>query len=630
MPRSAPARPPMPLRRSVAAGYRLSFRDLGRTILLVAVTQGVVALVAAPLLVGLFGLATRASGLTALTTTTIGTFLRNPAGIALAVLSLVLVVVALLLQAALYAAVAVHRLAADGRAPVAGEAAETTEGDRAERHDRSAERAGLRLVRRRVAELLRRPSSLLLVPYLLLLVPLGQAGIGSVLTRWVAVPAFVSDELLKEPQNAAAYLLILLVLWWLNLRLILTVPMLVLEPIGVGAALARSWRLTRWRSLRTAGLLIAVLVPMAVALGLIGLLTVLPVVVTDAVAPGSSPVVAAVALGIAQVLVLLTVGVFLMVQAQTLVTAAQAASRAPLPTSAAPAWPRVRRRIAATAVAAGLVVGAGGAGVAAGGTLAERADGATLVLAHRGFVDGGVENTIPALDAAHRAGADLVEMDVQQTEDGGWVLMHDADLRRLAGIDGSVGRMTTEEATAVTVRDEAGHRARIPSLEEYLRRADELDQALLIEVKLHGGESADYVRELLELIDRVDDARDHIYHSLSADAVARIKELRPDLTVGFIVPLAYGGVPETPADFLVLEQSAYDASRRDAVWDQGKGVLVWTVQDPAAMRALYRDNVDGIITDHPDTGLTERTAVAGETGMADRLGDAVDRLLATP
>lgn len=617
-------RPPLPVRRSIRDGYRLTFRELGRTLVIVALTQGAVAIVAAPLLMALFGLATRAAGLSALTTNTAGQFLHSPLGLALAIVSLLLVVLAMLLQSALYAAVAVRRLDdADARSQAGQGAPGDADG-------RAPGRAALTLLRARIAALLRRPSSLLLIPYLVLLVPLGQAGIGSVLSRWVAIPAFVSDELLKEPRNALIYAAVLLVLWWLNLRLILTVPLLVLEPIGVATALGRSWRLTRWRSVRVFALLAAVLVPMAVALGMVALLAILPVMASDAAAPGSSSVIAAVALGAAEVLAFFVIGVFLMVQAQTLVVAARAAGEVPLPGAVGAPWSARARRLTAGLVVAGTVVAVGGASLGAAATLGEHADGGTLVLAHRGFVDGGVENTIGALEAAHAAGADLVEMDVQQTRDGGWVLMHDNDLTRLAGIAGSVGRMTLAEATAVTVHDESGRSERIPSLEAYLRRADELGQQLLIEVKVHGGESRDFVAGLIALIDRVDGADQHIYHSLSAEVVDRMKRLRPDLTVGFIVPLAFGGVPDTPADFLVVEQSVYSRQLRDEVWDTGKGLFVWTVQDPDAMRALYRDNVDGIITDHPDVALTERGRVAGETGMTDRLVDAVDRLVASP
>ena len=54
-------------------------------------------------------------------------------------------------------------------------------------------------------------------------------------------------------------------------------------------------------------------------------------------------------------------------------------------------------------------------------------------MAHRGFVEGGVENTIPALLAADKAGADRVEFDILQTKDLKFVVMHDTNLQRLAG-----------------------------------------------------------------------------------------------------------------------------------------------------------------------------------------------------
>ncbi|WP_019203034.1 glycerophosphodiester phosphodiesterase family protein [Tsukamurella sp. 1534] len=46
--------------------------------------------------------------------------------------------------------------------------------------------------------------------------------------------------------------------------------------------------------------------------------------------------------------------------------------------------------------------------------------------------------------------------------------------------------------------------------------------------------------------------------------------------------------------------------------DQGLKVIPWTVNDPATMRALLRDGVDGLITDYPDRAR----AVFSELGIA--------------
>lgn len=55
------------------------------------------------------------------------------------------------------------------------------------------------------------------------------------------------------------------------------------------------------------------------------------------------------------------------------------------------------------------------------------------VLGHRGSRTPGPENTAEAVDAALRAGADGVEVDVRRTVDGTLVCVHDARLPRLGG-----------------------------------------------------------------------------------------------------------------------------------------------------------------------------------------------------
>lgn len=615
------SRAPLPILGSLSSGYRRTLGRLRSTLVLVAVVQGAVVLVAAPLLVGMFTLAARSSGLIAVTDTTAGALFSSPIGVTIVVVSLLLTVLAALTQFAVFAVVARHR--------------------------ESGGEPGVRTVaaqlRQRLVALVRRPSTLVLIPYLILLLPLGHVGFGSVLTRWVSIPAFVSDELLKSPTTTAIYLGFLLVVWWLNLRLVFALPILVLGEGSAPAALAASWRLTRWRSIRVVGLLLGVAVPLTVVLALLGIAAVLPTVLSDAAAPDASVVVAALGLALLQVLVFFAVGVFVMVQMQALVHAARAggalaadasgtveASGASNASGASRASVLSTSRGAERIVAAGAVVAVVVLTVAGIGPLSEVADGSTEVLGHRGFSDGGVENTLSALEAANRAGADLVEMDVLQTKDGGWVVMHDTKLSRLAGQDLAVADLTLDEITQIEVRDAAGHVDTIPSLEDYLRRADELDQQLLIEIKTHGQETRDYVAELIAFIDDVDDADAHIYHSLVSHVVEEFSTLRPDLTIGYILALSFTGVPESPADFLVLEQSTYSREKRDMLWDRGQGVFVWTVQDAAAMREYMRDNIDGIITDHPDVALTERDGIRDDVGVAARLQDAVDRLLVNP
>lgn len=61
-----------------------------------------------------------------------------------------------------------------------------------------------------------------------------------------------------------------------------------------------------------------------------------------------------------------------------------------------------------------------------------------VLVAHRGHAAEWPENTLPALESAVDAGAPWVEIDVQVTADGVPVLLHDADLARVAGREESI------------------------------------------------------------------------------------------------------------------------------------------------------------------------------------------------
>lgn len=97
----------------------------------------------------------------------------------------------------------------------------------------------------------------------------------------------------------------------------------------------------------------------------------------------------------------------------------------------------------------------------------------TLV-AHRGLAAKWPENTLPALSAAVAAGARWVEIDVQLSRDGIPVLLHDADLERVAGRADSVFDLPAAALAQVPVGEPVrfGARfpeARAPTLAEFAR-----------------------------------------------------------------------------------------------------------------------------------------------------------------
>jgi glycerophosphoryl diester phosphodiesterase len=104
-------------------------------------------------------------------------------------------------------------------------------------------------------------------------------------------------------------------------------------------------------------------------------------------------------------------------------------------------------------------VGGGGSGVehrfavTLRGTVVEHRP--TRVTAPRGS-KAAPENSLAALKRALAAGADCVEIDVQQTADGQVVLMHDRDLRRMAGDPRDVNDVTLADLRPLRLTPSGG------------------------------------------------------------------------------------------------------------------------------------------------------------------------------
>lgn len=497
-----------------------------------------------------------------------------------------------------------------------------------------------------IARKLLRPSSLPLFFYLFLILPLSGFGFASVLSQGIAVPTFISGELMKSPASAALWAGFLVLLALLNLRFALSLPIFVLTEASGGKSMRLSWRLTAgWASLRLALAVIVLLLAAAAMTLLIVAVAILPTALSDALAPAASPFVAAFSLGLAQVasmvltsLMLALLGAVLVAlvrQREALLSAAKhrlpsglREGAEPLPAEPRAGAPSARRR-AILALVASTAVLAAALGVFHIGTMQQLSQHPeTLVLGHRGFSDGGAENTIDGLEAAVTAGADLVEIDVMQTADERFVVMHDSSLSRLTGQSLNVMDLTLDELTRLTVRDQFGHEGKIPSLEQYIARANELDMPLLIEIKLSGAEQKPHHVDLLvDELERLDGMSGNIFHTLDLPSATRLKEIRPDATVGYILAFAGLGVPDTAADFLVIEEWSATQEMQDATASAGLGFFTWTVNDEAGMRELLRRDVDGIITDHPDVALAARTDMQEQTGLAGTLIDALTRFV---
>lgn len=117
-----------------------------------------------------------------------------------------------------------------------------------------------------------------------------------------------------------------------------------------------------------------------------------------------------------------------------------------------------------------------------------------LVIAHRGYSSRYRENTLPAFEAAIRAGADLVETDLRLSRDGAIVCIHDQTLQRVAGLGDRVADLDIETLKRIDI----GDGLTVPTLGDVLKLVNGR-AGLLLDVKVATEAMTD---RIVEAIDR--------------------------------------------------------------------------------------------------------------------------------
>jgi glycerophosphoryl diester phosphodiesterase len=119
-----------------------------------------------------------------------------------------------------------------------------------------------------------------------------------------------------------------------------------------------------------------------------------------------------------------------------------------------------------------------------------------FVIAHRGDWRNAPENSIPAIEKAAAIGVDMVEIDIQKTKDGEFVLMHDGNVDRTTNGQGNIGDKTLTENKRLRLRHTDGVLSDlyVPTLKEALIACKE--GQILVNIDKGG----DYLAEILPII----------------------------------------------------------------------------------------------------------------------------------
>jgi glycerophosphoryl diester phosphodiesterase len=261
-----------------------------------------------------------------------------------------------------------------------------------------------------------------------------------------------------------------------------------------------------------------------------------------------------------------------------------------------------------------------------------------IAVAHRGASGYAPENTLAAIDEAHRLGAETVEVDVQLTSDDHLVLMHDTRLDRTTDAaevfpgrapysvaDFTLAEIRELDAGSFFGEEFAGER--VPLLGEALDLLHSYDMNLLLEVKqpaLYPGIEHQIAVELARhphwlVPNAPDEPHRIVVQSFDWESTRASKDLLPSVPHALL-----GRVPESEIDdygwahMINPNHTVIDADYVSEVHDAGLEIMPYTINDPAVMGRVLEMGVDGFITDFPDVGQRAIEDFLGSGREADR------------
>ena len=455
-------------------------------------------------------------------------------------------------------------------------------------------------------------QTLFFIFYFLITIPTINLGVKSVLAKNLFIPKFISSEIMKTNSGLIIWGLIMIVFAYLNLRLIFTLPLTAVGDENILDSIKRSWELTKTGKRKLVfTILLFEIIYLLIAAVLTGVITYICIYFDN---DGNNPIIQTLFfssisgiiffLGVISKITVITSLITVLIDhneiSEKLVNNLNENKK------------KSRLVVTFTTVIIVVAVLINGFNIYGNGVNKN-----IKTIAHRGYVAKGVENSIEALEGAAEVGADYVEFDIILTKDNKFVVMHDFNLKRLVGLNKRVQDMNFDEVVGLTIK-QGDFTSKIPSLEEFVNKAKELNMNLVIELKPHGAEPPNYIDILIDEVKRLK-LENYKFMSLNSKVMEELETKVPNLETGYVIPLQFGNFHHSNVDFFVIEDFSYRDHLVEQARKENKQVFVWTINNPALITKYLQSPADGIITDEPELVKEEKDILENHYSYFDKI-----------
>lgn len=238
-----------------------------------------------------------------------------------------------------------------------------------------------------------------------------------------------------------------------------------------------------------------------------------------------------------------------------------------------------------------------------------------VIFAHRGASAHAPENTLAAFELALAQGADGIELDVKLSADGEVVVIHDPTVDRTTGAYGRVKDLTLADLRSLDAGSSFSVKfqsEKIPTLGDVF---EVVGKRTFINVELtnYNTPRDHLVESVCMLVKKFGMQKRVLFSSFLPANLSTARNYLPEVPTGLLALSGFLGLWPRSFGFAFGRYEALHPNLKNATQQQiyfvhrlNKRVHVWTVNEKADLRRLFRWGVDGVFTDDPQLAVEVR------------------------